>query len=84
MRNCHSSMRCTFPLFWTVNLLDRYATTQMMNFSASRHAVLTPCQQYLKRFPFLFQLIIACKKGGTSIEDLAEKFPDMIIKVVTV
>ncbi|URD79501.1 serine threonine-protein phosphatase 2A regulatory subunit B [Musa troglodytarum] len=26
-------------------------------------------------------LIIACKKGGTSIEDLAEKFPDMIIKV---
>lgn len=29
------------------------------------------------------QLIIACKKGGTSIEDLAEKFPDMIVKVVT-
>lgn len=28
-----------------------------------------------------FQLIIACKKGGTSIEDLAEKFPDLIIKV---
>ncbi|KAG6481633.1 hypothetical protein ZIOFF_058237 [Zingiber officinale] len=27
------------------------------------------------------QIIIACKKGGTSIEDLAEKFPDMIIKV---
>ncbi|CAN1245248.1 Succinate--CoA ligase [ADP-forming] subunit beta, mitochondrial [Linum grandiflorum] len=27
------------------------------------------------------QLIIACKKGGTSIEDLAEKFPDLIIKV---
>ncbi|KAF6145593.1 hypothetical protein GIB67_037626 [Kingdonia uniflora] len=26
-------------------------------------------------------LIIACKKGGTSIEDLAEKFPDIIIKV---
>uniref|UniRef100_A0A1S4CMX9 Succinate--CoA ligase [ADP-forming] subunit beta, mitochondrial n=2 Tax=Nicotiana tabacum TaxID=4097 RepID=A0A1S4CMX9_TOBAC len=26
-------------------------------------------------------LIIACSKGGTSIEDLAEKFPDMIIKV---
>ncbi|XXG44023.1 hypothetical protein AAC387_Pa01g3925 [Persea americana] len=26
-------------------------------------------------------IIIACKKGGTSIEDLAEKFPDMIIKV---
>ncbi|KAI3767891.1 hypothetical protein L2E82_18320 [Cichorium intybus] len=26
-------------------------------------------------------LIIACKEGGTSIEDLAEKFPDMIIKV---
>ncbi|KAF2554023.1 hypothetical protein F2Q68_00033390 [Brassica cretica] len=26
-------------------------------------------------------LIIACKKGGTSIEDLADKFPDMIIKV---
>lgn len=26
-------------------------------------------------------LIIACQKGGTSIEDLAEKFPDMIIKV---
>lgn len=26
-------------------------------------------------------LIIACKKGGTSIEDLAEKFPDLIIKV---
>lgn len=26
-------------------------------------------------------LIIACKKGGTSIEDLAEKFPDMIVKV---
>ncbi|RAL46116.1 hypothetical protein DM860_006270 [Cuscuta australis] len=26
-------------------------------------------------------LIIACRKGGTSIEDLAEKFPDMIIKV---
>ncbi|KAG1353972.1 Succinate--CoA ligase [ADP-forming] subunit beta, mitochondrial [Cocos nucifera] len=26
-------------------------------------------------------LIIACKKGGTSIEDLAEKFPNMIIKV---
>lgn len=26
-------------------------------------------------------LIIACKKGGTSIEDLAERFPDMIIKV---
>lgn len=30
---------------------------------------------------FLLQLIIACRKGGTSIEDLAEKFPDMIIKV---
>lgn len=29
-----------------------------------------------------FQLIIACRKGGTSIEDLAENFPDMIIKVV--
>jgi succinyl-CoA synthetase beta subunit len=28
-----------------------------------------------------FQLIIACSKGGTSIEDLAEKYPDMIIKV---
>ncbi|KAH7863202.1 hypothetical protein Vadar_014703 [Vaccinium darrowii] len=27
------------------------------------------------------KLIIACRKGGTSIEDLAEKFPDMIIKV---
>ncbi|XP_019188526.1 PREDICTED: succinate--CoA ligase [ADP-forming] subunit beta, mitochondrial-like [Ipomoea nil] len=26
-------------------------------------------------------LIIACRKGGTSIEDLAEKFPDMITKV---
>ncbi|URE26280.1 CoA-ligase [Musa troglodytarum] len=26
-------------------------------------------------------LIIACRKGGTSIEDLAEKFPDMIIKI---
>ncbi|CAL5432617.1 unnamed protein product [Camellia sinensis] len=31
----------------------------------------------------VLQLIIACRKGGTSIEDLAEKFPDMIIKVVT-
>jgi hypothetical protein len=31
---------------------------------------------------YLFlQLIIACSKGGTSIEDLAEKYPDMIIKV---
>lgn len=30
----------------------------------------------------LLQLIIACRKGGTSIEDLAEKFPDMIIKVL--
>ncbi|GMH23966.1 hypothetical protein Nepgr_025809 [Nepenthes gracilis] len=26
-------------------------------------------------------IIIACSKGGTSIEDLAEKYPDMIIKV---
>ncbi|CAK8561931.1 unnamed protein product [Lathyrus sativus] len=26
-------------------------------------------------------LIIACRKGGTSIEDLAEKFPYMIVKV---
>ncbi|GJX36862.1 succinate--CoA ligase [ADP-forming] subunit beta, mitochondrial [Tanacetum coccineum] len=26
-------------------------------------------------------LIIACREGGTSIEDLAEKYPDMIIKV---
>ncbi|XP_075482053.1 succinate--CoA ligase [ADP-forming] subunit beta, mitochondrial-like isoform X1 [Primulina tabacum] len=26
-------------------------------------------------------LIIACKKGGTSIEDLAEKHPELIIKV---
>ncbi|KAL2906847.1 Succinate--CoA ligase [ADP-forming] subunit beta mitochondrial [Bienertia sinuspersici] len=26
-------------------------------------------------------LIVACSKGGTSIEDLAEKYPDMIIKV---
>eukprot|EP00245_Coleochaete_scutata_P005863 TRINITY_DN19789_c0_g1_i2.p1 TRINITY_DN19789_c0_g1~~TRINITY_DN19789_c0_g1_i2.p1 ORF type:complete len:437 (+),score=132.98 TRINITY_DN19789_c0_g1_i2:132-1442(+) len=26
-------------------------------------------------------VIIACAKGGTSIEDLAEKYPDMIIKV---
>ncbi|KAK7345746.1 hypothetical protein VNO77_16357 [Canavalia gladiata] len=26
-------------------------------------------------------IIIACRKGGTSIEDLAEKFPDMIVKV---
>ncbi|KAJ4844054.1 hypothetical protein Tsubulata_013462 [Turnera subulata] len=26
-------------------------------------------------------LIIACKKGGTSIEDLAEKYPDLIVKV---
>ncbi|KAA0039883.1 succinyl-CoA ligase [Cucumis melo var. makuwa] len=29
-------------------------------------------------------LIIACRKGGTSIEDLAENFPDMIIKVVPI
>ncbi|KAK4482352.1 hypothetical protein RD792_009505 [Penstemon davidsonii] len=27
------------------------------------------------------QLIIACKKGGTSIEDLAEEHPELIIKV---
>ncbi|KAJ3682393.1 hypothetical protein LUZ60_014966 [Juncus effusus] len=27
------------------------------------------------------ELIIACSKGGTSIEDLAEKYPNMIIKV---
>lgn len=26
-------------------------------------------------------VIIACQKGGTSIEDLAEKYPEMIIKV---
>eukprot|EP00898_Chlorokybus_atmophyticus_P008126 jgi/Chlat1/8314/Chrsp78S09216 len=26
-------------------------------------------------------VIIACSKGGTSIEDLAEKYPDMIVKV---
>ncbi|ONK57364.1 uncharacterized protein A4U43_C10F19330 [Asparagus officinalis] len=26
-------------------------------------------------------IIIACRKGGTSIEDLAEKLPDMIVKV---
>ncbi|KAH7577703.1 hypothetical protein JRO89_XS01G0286900 [Xanthoceras sorbifolium] len=26
-------------------------------------------------------LIIGCSKGGTSIEDLAEKYPDMIVKV---
>lgn len=26
-------------------------------------------------------VIISCSKGGTSIEDLAEKYPDMIIKV---
>lgn len=25
--------------------------------------------------------MIACAKGGTSIEDLAEKYPDQIIKV---
>lgn len=30
------------------------------------------------------QLIIACRKGGTSIEDLAEKFPDMIVKVILI
>ncbi|KAI3963405.1 hypothetical protein MKW98_022827, partial [Papaver atlanticum] len=30
---------------------------------------------------YLTQLIIACSKGGTSIEDLAEKVPVMIIKV---
>lgn len=30
---------------------------------------------------FTLQIIIACSKGGTSIEDLAEKYPDMIIKV---
>ncbi|MBA0605268.1 hypothetical protein Godav_017859 [Gossypium davidsonii] len=29
-------------------------------------------------------LIIACSKGGTSIEDLAEKYPDMIIKVIII
>lgn len=29
-----------------------------------------------------WQVIIACAKGGTSIEDLAEKYPDMIIKVM--
>ena len=34
---------------------------------------------YINPFP---QIIVACSKGGTSIEDLAEKFPDMIIKVV--
>ena len=33
-------------------------------------------------FVVFSQLIIACRKGGTSIEDLAEKFPDMIVKVV--
>lgn len=32
-------------------------------------------------FFLVFQLIISCRKGGTSIEDLAEKFPDMIVKV---
>jgi succinyl-CoA synthetase beta subunit len=26
-------------------------------------------------------MIIACSEGGTSIEDLAEKFPEKIIKV---
>lgn len=29
----------------------------------------------------IFQLIIACKKGGTSIEDLAEQHPELIVKV---
>lgn len=29
----------------------------------------------------IFQLIIACKKGGTSIEDLAEEHPELIVKV---
>lgn len=43
-------------------------------------------QTFSSRFLYMscyyaFQLIIACRKGGTSIEDLAEKFPDMIIKV---
>jgi succinyl-CoA synthetase beta subunit len=26
-------------------------------------------------------VVIACSQGGTSIEDLAEKYPDSIIKV---
>lgn len=42
------------------------------------------CSEVLRCFGAcsILQLIIACRKGGTSIEDLAEKFPDMIIKVV--
>lgn len=30
----------------------------------------------------IFQIIIGCSKGGTSIEDLAEKYPNMIVKVI--
>lgn len=37
--------------------------------------------QLLFFWVLLLQIIIACRKGGTSIEDLAEKFPDMIVKV---
>lgn len=39
---------------------------------------------FVKEGIFYSQVIIACAKGGTSIEDLAEKYPDMIIKVHTV
>jgi hypothetical protein len=46
------------------------------NFNMSRFSPSLYAHCYL-----FLQLIIACSKGGTSIEDLAEKYPDMIIKV---
>ncbi|KAF8388253.1 hypothetical protein HHK36_026919 [Tetracentron sinense] len=34
-----------------------------------------------KKHEAMGQIIISCRKGGISIEDLVEKFPDMILKV---
>ncbi len=47
------------------------------------HVVCQLLQCYCDHVPRVFAgpMMIGCSEGGTSIEDLAEKFPDKIVKI---
>ncbi|KAI4369711.1 hypothetical protein MLD38_018125 [Melastoma candidum] len=64
-------------MFGAVYICEKLSLTNEMDFAITLDRKTAGSCKYA----LLFQLIIACSKGGTSIEDLAEKYPDMIIKV---
>ena len=72
-------MKCILPSLLTEPLLDRYANHAALPPSLSYPS--PPIPSYPPPLSAWFQVIIACCKGGTSIEDLAEHHPDLIVKV---